>query len=706
LITAEDDRRGCTAGPAVISHGFWQTYFGGADAAIGQSIRIVDQTFTVVGVTPESFTGPEIGSTFDVALPVCAEELLGPTVDQRDRWWLSLIARLRPGWTLAQAGAHLESISAGVFNATVPTGYSAELLEGYRKLQLTVIPAGRGVSRLRDAYGTSLTLLLALTALLLLITCGNLATLLLARASAREHELTIRAALGASRGRLLSQMLIESVLLAAAGALLAVPVAVAAARGLVTFLDTSLNPVKLSLTADWRLLLFIGATAVVTVIVFGCVPALRFSDVETGVVMNRASRRLTVDRRRARFQRGLVASQVALSLVLVVAALMFVQTFRKLAAVDVGFEQQGTAAVIFADPESRDLPSEQKLVFQQQLAEAIRRAPGVTAAASSTVIPLSGDLWSHFFQVSGQGNEEQKAARFTYVSPKYFDTLGIPLRAGRAFAESDDAQSRPVMIVNESFARLHLPGREPLGAKIRRLQELPGFPETTYEIVGVVGNTKYRDLRDEDCLCESGEAPMPPIAYVPFDQNPNPYAWAPVLVRSKGWSSDRLVHREPGQAAEPRYRGHSARFENIDRATAVRGANDRLAGRCVRCLGDTAGHDRSARFDCVSRGQPDRRDRDSPVARLDAFSDRYTRAARFALDDRTRSCRRTAVGDHQHANGWCLAVWAVAGGRPDGGPRSGGSCVSSGTGRRNPRLARSAPRSERGATSRVNPDAP
>jgi predicted permease len=536
LFTAGDDRRGCGAGAAVISDGFWKTSFGGADSAIGQTITVMDHAFTVVGVTPPAFTGPVVGQSFDIALPICSEELVGPTLDQRDRWWLTLVARLKPGWSLAQANQDLQALSPAVFEATLPPGYNTELSTGYRQLHLTAIPGGRGVSRLRDAYGTSLSLLLALTALLLLITCSNLATLLLARASARQRELALRAALGASRRRLVGQMLIESLLLASAGAALAVPVAISSARSLVAFLDTALNPVNLPLTADWRVLAFITATAAITVVLFGCMPAFRVAFVQAADATTRISRRATVDRHRSRFQRSLVAVQVAVSLVLVVSAFMFVQTFRTLATVHVGFAQEGTMAVVFADPSAGDLTAERKLAFQRRLTDTIRATPGVTAAASSTHVPLSGDLWSHFFRVSGAAPDGQKASRFTYVSPDYFGTLDIPLKAGRGFNDSDDDRSRPVMIVNESFVRGHLPGRNPVGSIIQRLPE-PGFPEVTYEIVGVVSDTKYGDLRDESCWCDNDDGPMPPVAYVPMAQHPNPQAWAPVFVRAASGSA-------------------------------------------------------------------------------------------------------------------------------------------------------------------------
>ena len=532
LFGPADDRRGCGAASAVVSHAFWQSHRGGRESAIGTTLTLRDQPFTIVGITPPSFTGLEVGETFDIALPLCAAALWDSRIDRRDRWWLTIMGRLGPDWTIAQANEHLRALSPGVLDATIPPDYDAALIEGYRALRFGVVPSARGVSRLRDAHGTSLSLIMSLTALVLLITCNNLATLVLARASAREREIAVRVAIGASRRRVVSQMLIESLLLAAAGGYLAVPVAMICSRALVAFIETSTNPIYLNLTADWRLAAFVGAAATLATVLFGLLPALRVSLVGPLVAMRHASRGLTADRRRARLQRALVVGQISISLVLIFSALLFVQTFRNLEAVDPGFEQDRTMAVLFLDRTSEELPAEQKVAFQEELTRAIRSLPGVAAAASSTHVPLSGSMWSHFFRVPGAQHSARRASRFAYVSPGYFETLRIPIRSGRDFQEHDTARSRRVMLVNESFVRSHLDGRNPIGTTVQTLAE-PGFPETSYEIVGLVGDTKYADLRDENCWCDTAGGAMAPIAYVPIAQNPSPYAWAAVMVRSE-----------------------------------------------------------------------------------------------------------------------------------------------------------------------------
>ena len=531
LLQAADDRRGCGGSAAVISHRFWQSYFGGRDAAIGSRLIVLDQPFTVIGVTPASFTHLEVGQPFDVALPLCAIELWESRLEARDRWWLTVMGRLAPGWTIERATEHLETLSPRLFESTLLAGYNAELTAAYRALRLEALPAGRGVSRLRDAYGTSLAWLLGLAGLVLLMTCGNLATLLLARATAREREIAVRVAIGATRPRIVSQLLIESVLLAAGGAALAVPIALFSARALVAFLDTPAAPVALTLTADWRLSVFVGAAATLTALLFGLVPAVRVSMADPITAMHNAARGVSLDRRRMGLQQGLVVAQIAVSLVLVVSALLFVQTFRNLGRIDTGFEQHDTFAVSFFALTSP--PPASQAAFQERLINEIRSIPGVVAAASSTHLPLGAGLWTHFFRVPGLDGAEREPSRFVYVDPEYFETLRIPVHAGRGFHALDTAGSRRVLIVNESFVRTHLRGLQPIGATIQTLAE-PGYPATTYEIVGVAGDTKYGDLRDEDCMCGRPSGSMPPIAYVPLAQNPSPYAWTPIVVRSNG----------------------------------------------------------------------------------------------------------------------------------------------------------------------------
>jgi predicted permease len=516
LFMRDDDRRGCGLAGAVISYTFWQSYFGGEDSAIGRGLIIGDKPFTVIGVTPPEFFGLEVGKSFDVALPIC--ELKG-VLDRRDIWWLCVMGRLKPDWTLARASEHLNTISPGLFEATIPPGYNASVNETYRNFRLTAEPAGRGVSYLRNIYETSLWLLLGITGLVLLIACANLANLMLARASAREREIAVRVALGASRLRLIRQMLSESLLLAGFGALLGAGLAQLMSRSFILFLTTEGNTLRLDLDPDWVVLAFTASVAVLTCVIFGLVPALRASQIEPGLAMKSGGRGLT-NRERLSFQRFFVVGQIAISLVLLVGALLFVRSFWNLITLDTGFRQNGILFA-FADFNRLRLPDDQISSFQASLLEHIRSISQVESAATSTHTPLSGRSWSQGVRVLGIREELRGSSKFTYISPGYFKTMEISILAGRDFNDFDTKISRKVILVNETFVRKFVADSNPIGATIRSIAE-PGYPETLYELIGVVKDTKYAALKDT----------IPPIAYVPVAQHPSLEPWAGIVIRS------------------------------------------------------------------------------------------------------------------------------------------------------------------------------
>ena len=256
LITEADDRQGCSSSGAVLSHGFWQARYGGNPAVIGQSITLDGYPFEIVGVTPPEFFGVEVGRRFDVAVALCAEPLVrgeNSGFGHPDRWFLDTMARLKPGWTLERAQAHLAAISPAIFAANVPPAYNAATAKDYVQFTFTAAAAPTGVSGLRTAYASQLWILLAATGLVLLIACANLANLMLARATARDREVAVRLAIGASRGRIVRQMLSESLLIAACGAAGGALLASWISPSLVAFLSTDSNRLFLDLTPDWRM---------------------------------------------------------------------------------------------------------------------------------------------------------------------------------------------------------------------------------------------------------------------------------------------------------------------------------------------------------------------------------------------------------------------------------------------------------------------
>jgi putative ABC transport system permease protein len=524
VFQASDDQRGCAAPGVVISHAFWQREFGGDRSVVGGPLTLEGHPFEVIGVTPASFFGVEVGSRFDAAIPLCGEPLVraGPSyLDGRHEWWLAAIGRLKPGWSLAQATAHLGAISPGLFEATMPTGYGADMKD-YLSLKLGAFPAAKGFTSINGGSADPLTILMVTTGLVLLIACANLANLMLARASAREREIAVRLAIGASRGRLIRQLLSESLLLASIGTLLGAMLAPGFSRILISLFVSGDNELFFDLTPDWRVFAFTGGLAILTSILFGLTPALRATRTEPGAAMKSGGRSMTTGRESFGLRRLLVVSQVALSLVLLVGALLFLRSFRNLLTLDPGFRQDGIL-VASLDPRRLDLPKERRFALRHEIIQRLRAISGVDAAADASVIPVSGSSWTMGIQVTGAAPGQKGSSRFDWIGSQFFKTLGIPLLAGRAFDDRDSTNSPPVAIVNETFARRLLGAANPIGKTFRSVAE-PGYPETEYQVVGVVKDTRYRNLR------ESQQA----ICYVPSSQYPlggGPFAQ--ILIRSK-----------------------------------------------------------------------------------------------------------------------------------------------------------------------------
>jgi predicted permease len=376
------------------------------------------------------------------------------------------------------------------------------------------------VSQWRDDYEESLWLLLAITGLVLLIACANLASLLLARASAREREFALRGAIGASRGRLLSQALTESAIVAALGAALGGVLAGMLSRALVAFVSTQGNPLVLDLSMDWRGLAFTAAAATLTCLACGLVPAWRSSRTAPGAVLKAGGRSLTDAPQGFSFQRLLVVFQVAVSLVLIVGALLFVRSFRNLTSVDVGLATEQLYVAVTGFPRPNQTPqSIQQL--RQDLLEHIRALPDVEAAGTTTVLPLSGMSWTHTVHVPAAHGEHTGPSKFTWVSPGYFDAVAMTVLRGRRFDDRDTASSRGVMLVNETFVRRYLDPAKAIGTIVRTSAE-PNYPALDREIIGIVHDSKYGSLRDE----------VPASAYVPVSQHPSPQPWAFIMMRS------------------------------------------------------------------------------------------------------------------------------------------------------------------------------
>ncbi|HEX4595504.1 MAG TPA: ABC transporter permease, partial [Bryobacteraceae bacterium] len=481
----------------VISYGFWQRELGGDRSVVGKRIALGKNQIEVIGVTPPGFFGLEVGRTFDIALPICSEPALhgaNERLDSGTTWWLTVMARLKPGVSMEQASAILRASSPGIFEATLPSDYPPDSVKPYLAMKLFVIPAGNGVSRLRDQYSRPLTLLLAIAGLVLLIACVNLANLMLARASARRREIAVRLAMGASRRRLARQLLTEGLLLAVTGAGLGLLLARALSRFLVSFLATGNDPTFVAMPQDFRIFAFTAALAILTCSVFASLPVLRAAQTEPGEVLKSGGRSVTQGRERHGFRRGLVASQIALSLVLLMGTLLFARSLRNLNTLDPGFQTHGIliANVSFS---GLQLPAGRAASFHKEVLERLRVIPGIEAAAEATIIPLTGANWNNRVWIDGSDLEHARVSMRNMIGSGYFQTLKTPLIAGRDFEDQDQTSESKPAIVNEELARELTGGLNAVGKRFW-IEATPYEPQTIHEIVGVVKNTKYHDLRE------------------------------------------------------------------------------------------------------------------------------------------------------------------------------------------------------------------
>lgn len=524
LLSAADDQPACGSPAVTISYSFWQHEYGGERSVLDRTLTINRQPFRIIGVAPPDFTGVEVGRYFDVATPLCSEPLVNGEFSQlqkRSDWWLSVMGRLKPGWTVERASGQLRAISPGLFETTLPPVFNPSNAKHFLQYKLGAFSADSGLSDLRQSYEKPLCLLLGLAGLVLLIASANLANLMLARASTREKEIGVRLALGAGRGRLIRQLLAESLLLALLGAALGAILARNLSQVLVASLSTQNDPLFVDLGADWRMLGFTMGLAVLTCILFGLAPALRAASVTPGVVLKEGTRATTAGRSRFGLRRVLVVSQIALSLTLLVGALLFARSLNNLAGLDAGFRQNGILAADI-DFTQLSIPKDRRVAFSNDLLQRVRAIPGVESAALATIVPLSGNGFVHdiLWGRTGEPEGDAPVAAFNIVSPGYFDTLQTKIMSGRDFNDRDIAGSPNVAIVNEEFAKQFAKGMNPVGMMFRerRLQST-----RLYEIIGLVRNTKYMDLRED----------FWPIVYTAKAQYTDPGTDAQILVRSR-----------------------------------------------------------------------------------------------------------------------------------------------------------------------------
>ncbi len=501
LITADDDRRG--GGPdgavAVLSYGFWQREYGGNLDVIGKPIALDGHPFTIIGVSHRGFRGVQIGRAFDIATPLGTEPIVRgkeSSLDRRSTWWLTVVGRLAPGQTSEQAEARLRDFQPQLREATLPQDWRADDLKEYLAEPITLMPGSTGISSLRDRYSRPLYVLLGIVGLVLAIACANMANLLLAQSVARRKELAVRLSLGAGRWRLVRQLIVESVMLSTIGALLGLVIARWGSRAIVGLLSTRTQIVEVNLDMDWRVFAFTTLVGLVTGLLFGVAPAFRGTSLTPADALRDHSRGVVGGGSRFQIGHGLVALQVALSFVLVFGSSLFVRTLVALTSQEMGFESS-RVLVGNLDLRATGVTPENRLAMFTGIREAVAAIPGVDAAATSFVTPVSGSTWNLEINVPDYPHNERRGVLFNGVSPNFFRATGTPLLAGRDLADTDRRNSPNVIIVNEAFATKYFNGATPIGKTFTIVGFNENFPTRVMEIVGMVANAKYQRLREE-----------------------------------------------------------------------------------------------------------------------------------------------------------------------------------------------------------------
>ena len=503
-----DEEANIGAAPiTVLSYGLWQRRIGGDPSVVGQTLTVNGRAFTVVGVTAESFRGTNAigGAQLWVPFAMYRETTTGFALDNWDSrraLLFQITARLKRGVTIEQASANMNTIASAL---------AEEYPNDNRGRSITLVPLAQATINpaFRENFVTASGLLMVVVGLVLLVACANVANLLLARASARKPEIAVRLSLGASRGRLIRQLLIESMALATVGGAVGLLLAVWARPALQAMRPPFLPENALAATIDSSVLLFTAVIALGTGVLFGLVPALQCSRPDLAVELKDRTSQPSGGRRRVTVRNALVVSQVALSFVALIGAGLFLRSLDQARAIDPGFDADRIAVLSF-DLATQGMPLEAASERQRQIVERIGGVAGVERAAYASTTPLAGGGFARSVFLEGQDETDPRAARLVQVSnigEGYLETIGIPIMRGRTFSSSDTAQSPRVVVINETMARLFWPGTDAVGKRFRFFRDT-----VPTEVVGIARDSKYNFL---------GEEPQPYI-YGPLSQDPQP----------------------------------------------------------------------------------------------------------------------------------------------------------------------------------------
>ena len=497
LLTAEDDKVKGGHPVAVLQYDFWRNRYAGKGDVIGSTIRLNGTPFTVVGITAAGFEGTDSAVPTNLWVPVMMKTAITPTWDalEDERYaWFYLFGRLKPGMSREQAEAALrvlyrqrqEEELGGEFFQKYP-----DLKDRFLKQTFNLVPASRGQSDLRQRFEQPLIVLEWLVGFVLLIACANVASLLLARAAARQREIAIRTALGASRVQIVRQLLLESLILAVGGGVAGIALSAVLARALLRFLPFDPENLSLVTTPDLRILLFAAALTLTTAVVFGLVPALQASRVAPGMTLKAEAGSVAGGHGHVRLRKTLVAMQVGLATVLLIGAGLFVRSLQALRNVDLGFRTENVVTM-GVQPATVYDEARKRQVFRSVI-EGLATVPGVKAVGANSSRLLRGGRWDSSITIPGVTAQDGRYpwSYFNAVTPGYFAALGIPIKAGRDFTWSDWGAAEERCLVNEELVTQYLRGQNPVGRRMGQGRDV----SPNMEIVGVFGNASYDDVR-------------------------------------------------------------------------------------------------------------------------------------------------------------------------------------------------------------------
>jgi predicted permease len=511
LFTAADEQGIGANFVVVLGYGFWQTHFGSDPQVIGRSLKVNGQSMTIVGVAPKGFQGTTLGVQPLVYVPISMRGLLSvgfTGFDNRRSYWAYLFGRLKPGMSLSQAGAGLNATYHPIITdveAPLQKGMSDQTLTRFRAKQVELKPGWRGQSTMQREARTPLLMLFSVTGIVLLIACANIANLLLARGASRAMEMGVRLALGASRRQLVTQLLVESVLLASLGGIASLVVAKWTLNGIAALLPSDASD-TLKFTLQPAVLLFTAVLAIATGIALGLFPAWHSTRAELVTTIRSNAGQIAGARSAARFRSSLVTVQIALATALLIAAGLFMKSLVNVTHVDLGMRVDGVVT-FSVSPERSGYDSTHAMLLYGRIEDALAGIPGVNGVTSSLVPLLAGDNWGTDVHVQGfaSGPDVDNNSRLNEVGPDYFSTLGVRLLQGREFSRSDHLGGPQVAVVNQAFIKKFNLGARAVGS----FMSTHGSDSLNIQIVGVVPDIKYSDVK----------LPIPPVFYLPWGQD-------------------------------------------------------------------------------------------------------------------------------------------------------------------------------------------